>query len=80
MRGNPAARKARWDPSERLPLPHQESEGASRLGLEHVGAFTGNPMDGMHTFLWGGRFPDDRDALGPVASQPDAAPQMIGTT
>jgi homoserine acetyltransferase len=80
MRGNPAARKARWDPSERLPLPHQESERASRLGLEHVGAFTGNPMDGMHTFLWGGRCPDDRDALGPVASQPDAAPQMIGRT
>src|SRR5918995_371091 len=40
------------------------------LGLKHVRLVIGNSMGGMHTFLWGGKYPDYMDALVPMASQP----------
>ena len=30
----------------------------------------GNSMGGMHTWLWGAKYPDAMDALVPMASQP----------
>ena len=32
----------------------------------------GNSMGGMHTWLWGEKYPDFMDALVPMASQPTA--------
>ena len=40
------------------------------LGLKRVRLIIGNSMGGMHTWLWGGRYPDFADALVPMASQP----------
>jgi homoserine O-acetyltransferase/O-succinyltransferase len=40
------------------------------LGLKHVRLVIGNSMGGMHTFLWGGKYPEYMDALVPMASQP----------
>jgi homoserine O-acetyltransferase len=40
------------------------------LGLKHVRLIIGNSMGGMHSWLWGGRYPDFMDALAPMASQP----------
>jgi homoserine O-acetyltransferase len=40
------------------------------LGLKHLRLIIGNSMGGMHTFLWGGKYPDYMDALVPMASQP----------
>jgi homoserine O-acetyltransferase len=40
------------------------------LGLKHVRLVIGNSMGGMHTFLWGGKYPDYMDALVPMATQP----------
>ena len=40
------------------------------LGLEHVHVIMGNSMGGMHTWIWGGKYPDYMDALVPMASQP----------
>ena len=43
---------------------------AEGLGLRRVRLIIGNSMGGMHTWLWGGRYPDFADALVPMASQP----------
>jgi homoserine O-acetyltransferase len=40
------------------------------LGITHLRLVTGNSMGGMHTWLWGTKFPNDMDALVPMASQP----------
>ncbi len=40
------------------------------LSLKRVRLIIGNSMGGMHTWLWGGRYPDFADALAPMASQP----------
>jgi homoserine O-acetyltransferase/O-succinyltransferase len=40
------------------------------LGIRHLRLVLGNSMGGMHTWLWGGRYPDFMDALVPMASQP----------
>jgi homoserine O-acetyltransferase/O-succinyltransferase len=40
------------------------------LGLKHVHLIMGNSMGGMHTWIWGGKYPDYMDALVPMASQP----------
>ncbi len=40
------------------------------LGLKRVRLIIGNSMGGMHTWVWGGRYPDFADALVPMASQP----------
>jgi len=38
--------------------------------LKRVRLIIGNSMGGMHTWIWGGRYPDFADALVPMASQP----------
>jgi homoserine O-acetyltransferase len=40
------------------------------LGIKHVRLVIGNSMGGMHSWLWGTRYPDFMDALAPMASQP----------
>ena len=43
------------------------SEG---LGVKHLRLVMGNSMGGMHTWLWGEKYPGFMDALVPMASQP----------
>jgi len=45
------------------------SEG---LGIKRVRLIIGNSMGGMHTWLWGEKYPTYMDALVPMASQPTA--------
>ena len=40
------------------------------LGVKHLRLVTGNSMGGMHTWIWGVKYPDFMDALVPMASQP----------
>jgi homoserine O-acetyltransferase len=40
------------------------------LGLRHLRLVLGNSMGGMHTWIWGAKYPDFMDALVPMASQP----------
>jgi homoserine O-acetyltransferase len=40
------------------------------LGIKHLRLIIGNSMGGMHTWLWGEKYPDYMDALVPMASQP----------
>ncbi|MFO1163002.1 MAG: alpha/beta fold hydrolase [Reyranellaceae bacterium] len=40
------------------------------LGVSHVRLVIGNSMGGMHTWLWGVKYPDFMDALAPMAAQP----------
>ena len=40
------------------------------LGIRHLRLVIGNSMGGMHTWLWGRKYPDTMDALVPMASQP----------
>ncbi len=42
------------------------------LGINHLRLVIGNSMGGMHTWLWGVKYPDFMDALVPMASQPTA--------
>lgn len=42
------------------------------LGINHLRLVIGNSMGGMHTWLWGTKYPDFMDALAPMASQPTA--------
>jgi homoserine O-acetyltransferase len=42
------------------------------LGVAHVRLVIGNSMGGMHTWLWGVKYPDFMDALAPMAAQPTA--------
>jgi len=42
------------------------------LGINRVRLVIGNSMGGMHTWLWGVKYPDFMDALAPMASQPTA--------
>ena len=43
------------------------SEG---LGVKHLRLVIGNSMGGMHTWIWGVKYPSYMDALVPMASQP----------
>jgi homoserine O-acetyltransferase len=43
------------------------SEG---LGIKHLRLVIGNSMGGMHTWLWGEKYPKYMDALVPMAAQP----------
>jgi homoserine O-acetyltransferase/O-succinyltransferase len=43
------------------------SEG---LGVKHLRLVIGNSMGGMHTWIWGVKYPHFMDALVPMASQP----------
>jgi homoserine O-acetyltransferase len=40
------------------------------LGVKHLRLVIGNSMGGMHTWLWGEKYPQEMDALVPMASQP----------
>jgi homoserine O-acetyltransferase len=40
------------------------------LGIKHVRLIIGNSMGGMHTWLWGEKYPDYMDVLVPMAAQP----------
>jgi homoserine O-acetyltransferase/O-succinyltransferase len=40
------------------------------LGIRHLRLVIGNSMGGMHTWIWGVKYPDAMDALVPMASQP----------
>jgi homoserine O-acetyltransferase/O-succinyltransferase len=40
------------------------------LGIKHLRLVIGNSMGGMHTWLWGVKYPGFMDALVPMASQP----------
>jgi homoserine O-acetyltransferase len=40
------------------------------LGIKHLRLIIGNSMGGMHTWIWGVRYPKMMDALVPMASQP----------
>jgi homoserine O-acetyltransferase len=40
------------------------------LGIRHLRLVIGNSMGGMHTWVWGVRYPSFMDALVPMASQP----------
>jgi homoserine O-acetyltransferase/O-succinyltransferase len=42
------------------------------LGIKHLRLVIGNSMGGMHTWIWGVRYPETMDALVPMASQPTA--------
>ena len=42
------------------------------LGINRVRLVIGKSMGGMHTWLWGVKYPDFMDALAPMASQPTA--------
>ena len=42
------------------------------LGISHLRLVIGNSMGGMHTWLWGAKYPDFMDALAPMAAQPTA--------
>src|SRR5258708_38353943 len=42
------------------------------LGVKHLRLVIGNSMGGMHTWIWGGRYPQMMDALVPMAAQPTA--------
>jgi homoserine O-acetyltransferase len=40
------------------------------LGIRHLRLVIGNSMGGMHTWIWGARYPGYMDALVPMAAQP----------
>ncbi len=40
------------------------------LGIRHLRLVLGNSMGGMHTWIWGVKYPNAMDALVPMASQP----------
>jgi homoserine acetyltransferase len=40
------------------------------LGIKHLRLVIGNSMGGMHSWIWGVKYPQAMDALVPMASQP----------
>src|ERR1700694_4378849 len=40
------------------------------LGIKHLRLVIGNSMGGMHSWIWGAKYPVYMDALAPMASQP----------
>jgi len=42
------------------------------LGVKHLRLVTGNSMGGMHSWIWGVKYPQAMDALAPMAAQPTA--------
>jgi len=40
------------------------------LGIKHLRLVIGNSMGGMHSWIWGVKYPKEMDALVPMASQP----------
>jgi homoserine O-acetyltransferase len=59
-----------YDYSDMVDAQHRlVTEG---LGVKHLRLVIGNSMGGMHTWIWGVRYPRMMDALAPMASQPTA--------
>lgn len=56
-----------YDYDDMIELQHQLLES---LGIHHLFLVTGTSMGGMHTWMWGERWPDMMDALVPLASAP----------
>jgi homoserine O-acetyltransferase/O-succinyltransferase len=42
------------------------------LGIKHLRLVMGNSMGGMHSWIWGTKYPNEMDALVPMAAQPTA--------
>jgi homoserine O-acetyltransferase len=42
------------------------------LGVKHLRLVIGNSMGGMHSWIWGVKYPQAMDALAPMAAQPTA--------
>jgi homoserine O-acetyltransferase len=42
------------------------------LGVKHLRLVIGNSMGGMHGWIWGVKYPQEMDALAPMAAQPTA--------
>jgi homoserine O-acetyltransferase/O-succinyltransferase len=59
-----------YDYSDMVDAQHRlVTEG---LGIRHLRLVIGNSMGGMHTWIWGVRYPQMMDVLLPMASQPTA--------
>ncbi|HJT16777.1 MAG TPA: alpha/beta fold hydrolase [Thermoanaerobaculia bacterium] len=56
-----------YDYDDMIELQH---ELVSSLGIHHLFLVMGTSMGGMHTWMWGERWPDEMDALVPLASAP----------
>ena len=56
-----------YDYSDMTELQHELVES---LGIHHLALVMGTSMGGMHTWMWGERWPDAMDALVPLASAP----------
>jgi homoserine O-acetyltransferase len=56
-----------YDYEDMIELQHALLES---LGIHHLYIVMGTSMGGMHTWMWGERFPDEMDALVPLASAP----------
>ena len=56
-----------YDYSDMTELQH---ELVGSLGIHHLALVMGTSMGGMHTWMWGERWPDAMDALVPLASAP----------
>ena len=64
------ARFPKYDYSDMVDLQHRLL--VDGLGIDHVFLVTGTSMGGMHTWMWGERWPQMMDALVPLASVPTA--------
>src|SRR5581483_760011 len=49
---------------------HRPRRLTEHLGVNHLRLVTGTSMGGMHTWVWGEKYPDFMDALMPLASLP----------
>ena len=56
-----------YDYGDMTDLQHQLIES---LGIHHLYMVMGTSMGGMHTWMWGERWPEMMDALVPLASEP----------
>ena len=50
------------------------------LGVKHLRLVIGNSMGGMHTWIWGGKYPQYMDVLVPMASQPSEMACLLYTS
>jgi homoserine O-acetyltransferase len=57
-----------YDYDDMIELQHRLL--AEGLGVDHLHLVMGTSMGGMHTWMWGERWPDAADALVPLASAP----------
>ncbi len=64
------ARFPKYDYDDMIELQHRLL--VDGLGVSHLFLVTGTSMGGMHTWMWGERWPEAMDALLPLASVPTA--------